>query len=56
MAGIEKKSFDSPDESRTPDKTKLDVVNLGHDAWVIGDDAFVGFEFDSKTAKDYGSS
>jgi hypothetical protein len=29
VAGIEKKSFDSPDETRTPDKTKLDVVKLG---------------------------
>jgi hypothetical protein len=29
MAGIEFKSFDSPDESRTPDKTKVDVVALG---------------------------
>ncbi len=29
MAGVEKRSFDSPDESRTPDKTRADVVNLG---------------------------
>src|SRR6266550_8710909 len=29
MAGIAKKSFDSPDETRTPDKTRLDVVDLG---------------------------
>lgn len=28
MAGITKASFDSPDETRTPDKTKIDVVNL----------------------------
>ena len=29
MAGITKKSFESPDEVRTPDKTKLEVVDLG---------------------------
>ncbi|HYI45248.1 MAG TPA: cupin domain-containing protein [Actinomycetota bacterium] len=117
MAGVEAKSFDSPDESRTPDKTKLDVVQLGgvtagratfqpgwkwsecikpvvgtdscqarhvgavvsgrlhvvhedgsegevgpggvyviepgHDAWVVGDEPYVAFEFESKTAADY---
>jgi hypothetical protein len=29
MAGVEKRAFDSPDESRTPDKTQVDVVHLG---------------------------
>ena len=29
MAGVEKRDFDSPDETRTPDKTRLDVVHLG---------------------------
>jgi len=29
MAGIESKSFDQPDETRTPDKTRVDVVHLG---------------------------
>ena len=29
MAGVEKRDFDSPDESRTPEKTKVDVVHLG---------------------------
>ena len=117
MAGIEMGSFDSPDETRTPDKTKVDVVKLGgttaaritmepgwrwsecikpvvgtdscqarhvgtgltgklhvvhedgnevdvspgaayiiepgHDAWVVGDEPFVGFEFESKTASEY---
>jgi mannose-6-phosphate isomerase-like protein (cupin superfamily) len=28
MAGVEKRSFDSPDESRTPDKTRADVVHM----------------------------
>ena len=117
MAGTEKKSFDSPDETRTPDKTKIEVVMLGgttaarvtfqpgwkwsecikpvagtdscqarhvgtvlsgrlhvahedgsesdngpgdayviepgHDAWVLGDEPFVAFEFESKTAAEY---
>jgi hypothetical protein len=29
MSGVTVKSFDSPDETRTPDKTKLEVVELG---------------------------
>ena len=29
MASIETKSMDSPDEERTPDKTKVSVVHLG---------------------------
>ena len=29
MAGIDSKSFDQPDETRTPDKTRVDVVRLG---------------------------
>ena len=29
MAGVVKKSFGSPDERRTPDKTEVEVVNLG---------------------------
>ena len=29
MAGVVKKSFESPDESRTPDKTQVAVVDLG---------------------------
>ena len=29
MAGVEKRDFDSPDETRTPDKSKVDVVHLG---------------------------
>jgi hypothetical protein len=29
MAGVEKRNFDSPDESRTPDKTRADVVKMG---------------------------
>jgi hypothetical protein len=29
MAGVEKRSFDSPDETRAPDKTRSDIVRLG---------------------------
>jgi mannose-6-phosphate isomerase-like protein (cupin superfamily) len=29
MAGVERRNFDSPDESRTPDKTRSDIVHLG---------------------------
>ena len=117
MAGIVKKSFSSPDETRAPDKTKVEVVDLGgvkaarttfqpgwkwsecvkpvvgtdtcqarhigtvasgqlhvehtdgtkvdfgpgdayviepgHDAWVIGNEPFVGYEFESQTAGTY---
>jgi hypothetical protein len=117
MAGITARSFDSPDESRTPDKTHVDVVRLGdttagrfafepgwrwsecikpvagtdscqmrhvgvavsgrlmvhhddgtelelspgeayiiepgHDAWVVGDERFVGYEFEKVAAEQY---
>jgi len=29
MAGVEKRDFDSPDETRSPDKTSVDVVHVG---------------------------
>lgn len=29
MSSIESKSFDQPDETRTPDKTQVDVVHVG---------------------------
>jgi len=117
MAGVSTRSFDSPDETRTPDKTKLEVVDLGgpkaarmtaqpgwkwsecikpvagtdscqnhhlgvvlsgklhvvhddgteadltagnayvidagHDAWVVGDEPFVGYEFDTSSAANF---
>ena len=117
MAGVEKRDFDSPDETRTPDKTRIDVVRLagttaarfamepgwrwsecvkpvagtdscqhrhvgvahsgrmrvthddgtvleiesgdayviepGHDAEVVGDELFVGFEFEQTAAEEY---
>ena len=117
MAGITSKSFESPDERRTPDKTEVRVVELGsvaaaqmtlqpgwrwseclkpvagtdscqarhigtvvtgrlqvrhedgtemeivpgaayriepgHDAWVVGDEPFVAYEFESTTAASY---
>jgi hypothetical protein len=119
MAGIASKSFDKPDETRAPDKTKIEVLDLGtvkaaritfqpgwrwsdcvkpvvgtdscqarhvgtvvsgrihvkhddgtetemgpgdaytvepgHDAWVVGNEALVGFEFQSTTAATYGN-
>ena len=115
MASLEARSLDNPDETRTPDKTQVDVVSVGgnevgrftfqpgwrwsecvkpvagtdscqmshlgyavagnlhvvhddgtaadvgpgdayviepgHDAWVVGDDVFVGIEF--KSAGEY---
>ena len=117
MAGIETGDFNSPTETRTPDKSKIDVVKMGgttvgratfqpgwkwsecikpvvggdscqathrgavqsgrlhivhedgtegevgpgnayviqpgHDAWVVGDEAFVAYEFESKTAEEF---
>ena len=117
MAGLTSKSFDSPDETRTPDKTRVEVVDLGsvkaarmtaqpgwrwsecikpvvgtescqahhvgvivsgtlhvvhddgteidavpgaayviepgHDAWVVGDEPVVAYEFDSTTAQTF---
>jgi hypothetical protein len=29
------------------------VIEPGHDAWVVGEEAVVGFEFDSRTAEEY---
>jgi hypothetical protein len=117
MGSLISKSFDSPDEQRKPDKTTVDVIDLGgvkaarmtfqpgwrwsecikpmagtdscqsrhvgvvvqgtihivhddgteadagpgnayliepgHDAWVVGDAAFVGYEFDATSAAQY---
>jgi hypothetical protein len=117
VAGVQSRDFDSPDESRRPDKTQVDVVRLagstaarmtfepgwrwsecvkpvagtdscqlhhvgvahsgrlavrhedgteveivpgqayviepGHDAWVVGDETFVGFEFEARSAEEY---
>ncbi|MET0920441.1 MAG: hypothetical protein ABWY77_04495 [Acidimicrobiia bacterium] len=32
------------------------VIEPGHDAWTVGDDVFVGFEFDSKAAETFARS
>jgi len=120
MAGIETGSFDSPNETRTPPKTKVDMVKMGavnvaratfepgwkwsdsikpvvktdscqqhhvgvvhsgrlhvvhndgtevdlgpgdvyvvepgHDAWVLGDEQWVGFEFDTRAAQTFAKS
>ncbi len=120
MAGLEVRGFDSPDETRTPDKTHVDMIRMGansaariklepgwkwseclkpvvgtescqvrhvgfaqsgrmhvthedgaegeigpgeayviepgHDAWVVGDEAFVGFEFETRAAEEFAKS
>jgi hypothetical protein len=120
MAGVRMLDFDSPDETRTPAKTRVDVVRLGdtsaarfafepgwkwsecvkpvagtdscqhrhvgvvqsgrmavrhddgtemeigpgtayliepgHDAWVVGDEGFVGLEFETRAAETYARS
>lgn len=117
MAGVEVGDFNAPDETRTPDKTTIEIVRMGgstasrmrlepgwrwsecikpivggercqalhlgllqsgrmhvahddgseqeigpgqtyviepgHDAWVVGDEPAVGFEFQSRTAEEY---
>jgi hypothetical protein len=117
MAGVSALNFDSPDETRSPSKTRVDVVRVGgttaaryafepgwkwsecikpiagtdscqarhvgflqsgrlcvrhddgteveisggqgyviepgHDAWVVGDEGTVAFEFESKAAEEY---
>jgi hypothetical protein len=117
MAGVQALDFDSPDETRTPAKTRVDVVRIGgttagrfafepgwrwsecikpvvgtdscqarhvgvvqsgtlrvthedgseldlragdayviepgHDAWVVGDERFVAFEFEQRAAEEY---
>jgi hypothetical protein len=117
MAGIEARNFDNPDETRTPEKTRVEVVHIGdtaaarltfepgwrwsecvkpvvgtdscqvrhvgvlqsgrlhvthedgsesdvepglvyviepgHDAWVVGDEPVVCFEFESRAAEEY---
>jgi hypothetical protein len=29
------------------------TIDPGHDAWVVGDEPVVGFEFESRTAEEY---
>jgi hypothetical protein len=29
------------------------VIEPGHDAWVVGDDTFVGYEFEQRAAEEY---
>jgi hypothetical protein len=120
MSGFEMLDFDSPDETRAPDKTRIDVVRMGgtsaaritfepgwrwsdcvkpvagtescqvrhvgvlqqgrmhvlhedgsegevgpgepyviepgHDAWVVGDEQVVGYEFEARAAEEFGRS
>ncbi len=66
MSNLTVKTFDAPDETRSPDKTTVEVLDLGpakayiiepgHDAWVVGDEPMVGYEFESTTAATYAKS
>jgi mannose-6-phosphate isomerase-like protein (cupin superfamily) len=120
MAGLEVRDFSAPDETRAPDKTKVEIVRMGgtsaarmflepgwrwsecikpvvgtescqvhhvgvimsgtlhvdhedgstqeigagqayviepgHDAWVVGEEPVIGFEFDSQAAEEYAKS
>ena len=29
------------------------VIEPGHEAWVVGEEPFVGFEFESRSAEEY---
>jgi hypothetical protein len=117
MAGVEARDFAAPDETRAPDRTRIELVRMtgasvsrmrlepgwkwsdcikpvvggercqvrhigllesgtmhvvhddgseqeirsgqtyviepGHDAWVVGDEAVVGFEFESRAAEEF---
>jgi hypothetical protein len=84
MPGVQARDLNTPDETRTPPKTKIDIVNMGdttaarftfepgwrwsecikpvvgtdscqvrHDAWVVGEETFVAYEFESKSAEVY---
>ena len=32
------------------------IIEPGHDAWVVGDERFVAFEFESRSAEEYAKS
>jgi hypothetical protein len=32
------------------------VIEPGHDGWVVGDETFVGFEFEARSAEEYARS
>ena len=64
MAGLTTKSFESPDEVRSPDKTRVEVVDLAgvraarlraEPGWRWSEciKPVVAFEFDSSTAQTF---
>ena len=64
MSGIVKKSFNNPDEVRSPDKANVHVCDLGDVAaakmvlqpgwsWVEGDTECIALEFNATAAKTY---
>ena len=47
-----------PSSTRTAPRSRSNpgeayVIEPGHDAWVAGDERFVGFEFESRAAEEY---
>jgi hypothetical protein len=52
FAGICFASPDAREVKRNP-RGQAYVIEPRHDAWVVGDVAVVGFEFDSRTAEEY---
>jgi hypothetical protein len=45
---------DGTETDITPGNTY--VVEPGHDAWVVGDEPFVGYEFDASAARSFGKA
>jgi hypothetical protein len=55
MAGTEARNFDNPDETRTPEKTRVEVVPSSRAVMhgSPGDDRVVCLEFESRSAEEY---
>ena len=65
MPGVQAGRFDAPDETWSAAKTKIEVVKWatrpphayviepGHDAWVVGDELVVVYEFEARPAEEY---
>ncbi len=51
MPGVQALNFDSPQETRTPETTRVDVVRAG--AHIVGDQQFIAYEFEPRAAEEY---
>jgi hypothetical protein len=40
-------------QKRTPDLANAYVIEPGQHVWVVGDEPFVGFEFESRSEEEY---